>query len=77
MLLATLENVLLALVPISRIVPTTNNRITANMTAYSAISWPCSSIQSLWKKLRISHLYTLLNAPIMTGWASDVKSFCT
>src|SRR5216684_1947651 len=40
--LLTLENVLLAFVPISLTVPTTMSRITASITAYSAISWPCS-----------------------------------
>src|SRR5690242_12251863 len=48
--LATLENTLLALEPIKRIVPTTMTRITANITAYSAISCPCSSLQSLSKR---------------------------
>jgi len=38
MLLAASEKTLLALEPISRIVPTTSTRITASMTAYSAIS---------------------------------------
>src|ERR1051325_3283920 len=41
--LATLENVLLACEPTRRIVPTTNTRITASITAYSAISCPESS----------------------------------
>ena len=36
--LPTLENTLLALEPISRTVPTTITRITASITAYSAIS---------------------------------------
>jgi hypothetical protein len=36
--LATAENTLLAFPPIKRIVPTTMTRITASMTAYSAIS---------------------------------------
>src|SRR5580704_7451735 len=44
--LATEEKILLALVPISRTVPTTITRITANMTAYSAMSCPCTSDQS-------------------------------
>jgi hypothetical protein len=38
--LATEENTLFELPPINRIVPTTNTRITANITAYSAMSWP-------------------------------------
>src|SRR2546422_6560277 len=41
--LATEEKALLALVPTRRIVPTTSTRITASITAYSAMSWPCSS----------------------------------
>jgi hypothetical protein len=45
--LATLENALFAFDPISRMVPTTRTRITASMTAYSAISCPSSSDQSL------------------------------
>ena len=47
MLLATAENTLLALEPTRRIVPTTITRITANITAYSAMSWPSSSDHSL------------------------------
>lgn len=47
MALATLENTLLAFVPINRIVPTTITRITASITAYSAMSWPLSSVQNL------------------------------
>ena len=45
--LATLENALLAFDPIKRTVPTTKTRITASITAYSAISCPASSRQSL------------------------------
>ena len=45
--LATLENALLAFDPIKRTVPTTRTRITANITAYSAMSCPASSNQSL------------------------------
>ena len=37
-LLATCENTLLALLPISRTVPITMTRITASITAYSATS---------------------------------------
>jgi hypothetical protein len=40
--LATEENTLFELPPINRIVPTTSTRITASMTAYSAMSWPSS-----------------------------------
>lgn len=46
-----LEKALLALEPTSRIVPTTGTRITANMTAYSEISWPSSSVQGFSEKL--------------------------
>jgi hypothetical protein len=45
--LATEENALFAFDPIKRMVPTTKTRITASMTAYSAISCPESSRQSL------------------------------
>jgi len=36
--LAVAENALFALAPIKRMVPTTKTRITANITAYSAMS---------------------------------------
>jgi hypothetical protein len=45
--LATDENTLLALEPISRMVPTTITKMTASITAYSAMSWPCSSLNKL------------------------------
>jgi len=45
--LATEEKALLALLPTRRIVPTTSTKITASITAYSAMSWPCSSFQSV------------------------------
>ena len=45
--LAAVEKTLLAFEPTSRIVPTTMTRMTASITAYSAMSWPCSSVQSL------------------------------
>src|SRR6266481_1366111 len=51
--LAAAENALLALEPIKRTVPTTRTRITANITAYSAISCPDSSDQSLRSSLDI------------------------
>jgi hypothetical protein len=43
--LVVAENTLFALPPINRIVPTTNTKMTASMTAYSAISWPSSRDQ--------------------------------
>lgn len=45
--LATAEKALLAFDPTNRIVPTTRTRITASMTAYSAMSCPACSTQSL------------------------------
>src|SRR5437868_14312990 len=45
--LATDENTVLALPPIKRMVPITITRITASMTAYSAISCPSSSRHNL------------------------------
>lgn len=44
--LAACEKTPLALDPIRRTVPTTSTRITASMTAYSAMSCPWSSDQS-------------------------------
>ncbi|MCU1295841.1 MAG: hypothetical protein JWO91_119 [Acidobacteriaceae bacterium] len=44
--LATLEKTELAWVPTSLTVPITNTRMRANMTAYSAMSCPVSSIQN-------------------------------
>jgi hypothetical protein len=43
--LAAAEKALLALEPTNRIVPTTTTRITASITAYSAMSCPDSSFQ--------------------------------
>jgi hypothetical protein len=51
--LATLEKTVFELEPIRRTVPTTRTRITASITAYSAMSWPESSDQSLRIKLDI------------------------
>jgi hypothetical protein len=47
--LATEENTLFELDPISRMVPTTKTKIIASMTAYSAMSWPSSFDHSLRK----------------------------
>ena len=52
-MLATEEKTLLALDPISRIVPTTMARMTASMIAYSAMSCP-SSPHSLLKRFMAS-----------------------
>lgn len=51
--LPTDENTLLALLPTKRIVPTTITRITANITAYSAMSCPRSSFHKLQSMLII------------------------
>ena len=48
--LAVAENTLFALPPINRIVPTTKTKMTASITAYSAISCPSSCDQSLRRK---------------------------
>ena len=47
--LATAENALLAFDPTSRMVPITRTKITANMTAYSAMSCPSSDPMMLSK----------------------------
>jgi hypothetical protein len=75
--LATLEKALLALDPISLMVPTTRTRITASMTAYSAMSCPSSSDQINRINLAIpsSGLKAPLGeAPMMPGEPAVVKS---
>jgi hypothetical protein len=47
--LAVCEKTLFACEPIKRMVPTTITRITASITAYSAISWPSSFDQTFWR----------------------------
>src|SRR5260370_22059506 len=56
--LATFENTLFALEPIKRTVPTTITRMTANMTAYSAISCPSSPLHS-WRASSMLFLLTM------------------
>src|SRR6266700_3798350 len=51
--LATEEKTLFALLPTRRIVPTTITRITASITAYSAMSCPCSSCHRFSSRLRM------------------------
>src|SRR5882724_8933242 len=63
--LPTDENTLLALEPISRIVPTTITRITANITAYSATSCPCSSRHTLCNHFAIA---ALLGTTVRPFW---------
>ena len=56
--LATLENALFAFDPINRTVPTTRTRMTASITAYSAMSCPASSDHSLRTRFRHALLHT-------------------
>src|ERR1700746_1589212 len=55
--LAAEENTVLALLPIIRIVPTTITRITASITAYSAMSCPWSSDQRLRRRGRTIYFH--------------------
>ena len=57
--LATEEKALFAFDPTKRIVPTTRTKMTASITAYSAMSWPSSSFQ----RFRGRYCITLLS-----GW---------
>ena len=73
--LAVAENTLFALPPINRIVPTTNTKMTASITAYSAISCPSSCDQSLRRKSVMSappceafRLYTSPITPTENYW---------
>ena len=54
--LAAEEKAVLALEPTNRIVPTTRTRITANITAYSAMSWPSSPRHMFQNILNMFHL---------------------
>src|SRR5208283_4295304 len=88
--LPTSENTLLAFDPISRTVPTTITRITASITAYSAISWPLSSLPRLFQSFckviatgSVLLLRFVLTAPsyakqgeVITNF-SDRSSFCS
>src|SRR6266568_7737622 len=51
--LDTEEKALLAFEPTRRMVPTTNTKITASITAYSAMSCPLSSLK-IWGRILIS-----------------------
>jgi hypothetical protein len=53
--LAADEKTLFALEPTNRIVPTTRTRITANITAYSAMSWASSSRHAFQNKSNMCH----------------------
>jgi hypothetical protein len=63
--LAAEEKALLAFEPMSRMVPTTSTRMTASITAYSAISCPFSSTQSLRNGAIMLHLPAFLSAETM------------
>ena len=63
--LATEENTLLALEPISRMVPTTMTKITASITAYSAMSCPSSCRHRL-----IAFAFISCPPVKSTGWAA-------
>jgi hypothetical protein len=65
--LAAEEKTLLAFEPTRRIVPTTNTRITASITAYSAISWPSSSLQILKIKSVIGFLFKIRQCSLTTA----------
>ena len=75
MLLAIAENTLLAWEPTRRIVPTTITRITASITAYSAMSWPRSSDHSLLTNTAITASYVLLLFRSFPPWNLMVASF--
>ena len=74
--LAVAENTLFALPPINRSVPTTITKMTASITAYSAISCPSSCDQSLPRKSvtfappRASILYLKLLLDVMRRLSS-------
>lgn len=70
--LATLENTLFAFPPISRIVPTTITRITASITAYSAMSWP-SSLDHISRKKLVLLIWSssLVSSPPHSKFASS------
>jgi hypothetical protein len=63
--LATEEKALLAFEPMSRTVPTTSTRMTASITAYSAISCPFSSVRSLRNNAIMLHQLASLGAETM------------
>src|SRR5271166_6225431 len=66
MALPTCENTLFAFEPMSRIVPTTITRITANITAYSAMSCPLSSFQSCFNRFATGLLFLVCSRLLMT-----------
>ena len=62
--LATEENALLALLPTRRIVPTTSTKITASITAYSAMSCPLFVLPKL--KGEVKHYTPLLAGSVFS-----------
>lgn len=71
--LAVFEKTLLALDPISRIVPTTRTRITASITAYSAMSCPSSADQSLRTNSDIFSSSSTIQFKMGEMWGKEVQ----
>src|SRR2546425_11093731 len=67
MVLATEEKALLAFEPTRRIVPTTKTKITASITAYSAMSCPLSSLK-IWGRILISLQFLSIVKTRTLGW---------
>src|SRR5438552_7363085 len=67
MVLATEEKALLAFEPTRRIVPTTKTKITASITAYSAMSCPLSSLK-IWGRILISLQFLSVVKTRTLGW---------
>ena len=63
-MLATEEKALLALLPTRRIVPTTSTKITASITAYSAMSCPLFVLPKL--KGEVKHYTPLLAGSVLS-----------
>src|SRR2546427_2290857 len=80
--LATDEKTLFAFEPTSRMVPMTITRMTASITAYSAMSWPFSSDHRHAMSLDIytsgscAHYYTLLQASLQQFLLRGIKGEC-
>src|SRR5438046_2030722 len=80
MVLATEEKALLAFDPTRRIVPTTNTKITASITAYSAMSCPLSSVQSRGRRLLMTEFLSSRSDYHMAGSltpAAVLKAVCS
>src|SRR5207247_5182669 len=73
MVLATEEKALLAFEPTRRIVPTTKTKITASITAYSAMSCPLSSLK-IWGRILISLQFLSIVKTRTLGWQATFGS---